>query len=75
MRVLERAIRRTGLPVHYTQGFNPHVKLSFGRALKLGIEGKEEVVFYFSQKITPQELKEKLSSQLPENLEILAITE
>jgi radical SAM-linked protein len=72
--VFERALRRSGLPLYYTQGFNPHVKISFSRALKLGVVGQEEATFYFTHKITPQELLKKLACQLPQGLEILQIT-
>ncbi len=35
-RIFERAIRRSGLPVSYSQGFHPHQKLSFGPPLPHG---------------------------------------
>ena len=34
----ERAIRRAGLPAAFSKGFHPHVKISFGEALPLGME-------------------------------------
>jgi hypothetical protein len=40
---LERALRAAGLPVRYTEGFNPHIRLSMGPALALGHEGAGEV--------------------------------
>ncbi|MDP2924588.1 MAG: TIGR03936 family radical SAM-associated protein [Candidatus Omnitrophota bacterium] len=73
-KILERAIRRTGLPFYYTQGFRPHLKISFGRALKLGIEGAEDVIFYFTRPISPQELRQLLLPQLPQGLTIKNIT-
>jgi radical SAM-linked protein len=69
VRILERALRRSNLPVYYTKGFNPHIKMSFSKALKLGEEGEIEVTFYFSQEIPFQQLKEKLMPQLPSGLE------
>jgi len=72
-KILERALRRTGLPLYYTQGFSPHVKISFKNALKLGVEGKEETTLYFTEVITAQFLQEKLLPQLPQGLEILEI--
>jgi radical SAM-linked protein len=36
MRVFERAMRRSGFPVAYSQGFNPRPKMAFGAALTLG---------------------------------------
>src|SRR5262249_3227494 len=43
MDVLERAIRAAGLPARYSEGFNPHMKLSMGPALALGLESLDEV--------------------------------
>jgi radical SAM-linked protein len=41
-RIWERALRRAGLPVAYTEGFSPHPKLSFGLALSTGYESLAE---------------------------------
>lgn len=41
-RIWERALRRAGLPVAYTQGFSPRPKLSFGFALPTGYESLGE---------------------------------
>ncbi|HRS21141.1 MAG TPA: TIGR03936 family radical SAM-associated protein, partial [Clostridia bacterium] len=30
MRVFQRALRRTGIPISYSSGFNPHMEISFG---------------------------------------------
>jgi len=71
--ILIRALKRAELPLYYTQGFRPHVKLSFGKALKVGAAGLEEVTFYFTQKTLPRELCEKLSPQMPRGLTIVEI--
>jgi radical SAM family uncharacterized protein/radical SAM-linked protein len=42
IRVIERAIRRSGIPAEYTQGFHPHLKLSFGPPLQLGYTSEAE---------------------------------
>ena len=44
IRYIERAIRRANLPVAYSQGFNPTMKLSFGPPLPLGITSETELV-------------------------------
>ena len=41
-RVIERAVRRAGLPVTYSQGFSPHARLHFGLALSTGHESVAE---------------------------------
>ena len=68
VRVFERALRRADLPLYFTKGFNPRVKLSFGNALKLGQAGEVDVTFYFIRQISVDEFKEKLIPQLPEGL-------
>ena len=68
VRILERAVRRTQLPYYLTKGYNPHVKLSFGDALKVGIEGVFSVVFYFSEKVDKDFFVNMLKKQLPSDL-------
>ncbi|MEA2031112.1 MAG: TIGR03960 family B12-binding radical SAM protein [candidate division Zixibacteria bacterium] len=44
IRMLERAIRRSRIPMAFSQGFHPTMKLSFGPPLPLGITSKAEYV-------------------------------
>ncbi|MDF1544132.1 MAG: TIGR03960 family B12-binding radical SAM protein [bacterium] len=44
LRAIEKAIRRSGIPVAYSQGFNPSMKLSFGPPLPLGFTSQTELV-------------------------------
>jgi len=37
-RLIERCLRRSGLPLRYSQGFNPKVRLNLASALPLGQE-------------------------------------
>jgi hypothetical protein len=41
-RIWERALRRAGVPVAYTEGFSPRPRLSFGLALPTGYESDAE---------------------------------
>lgn len=68
--LLEKALRRTNLPLYFTKGFNSHVKISFPYALKLGIQGQIEATLYFSEKVSAADLEVSLSVQLPSGLEI-----
>lgn len=43
-RIWERALRRSALPVAYSEGFNPRPKLSFGLALSTGHESNGEYI-------------------------------
>ncbi len=74
VRILERALRRAALPLYYTQGFRPHPRLSFGKAIKLGVDGKEEITFYFRQPVTETDFLLRLQKQLPAGLEIEIIS-
>ena len=75
MDALERVLRAAGVPVRYTEGFNPHIRLSMGPALSLGHEGLGE---YFdvdcSAPVRPQHL-EAANRRLPEGLRLLETTE
>ena len=44
MRAMQRALRRSGLPIRYSQGFNPHILLTFAAPLNLGAVGMREVM-------------------------------
>lgn len=43
-RFMTRILRRAGLPVWYTEGFNPHLYLTFALPLSLGFESEYEVM-------------------------------
>jgi len=74
LRLFQRALRRTDLPIVLTKGFNPHPKISFKRALKLGVESfNEEASFYLEIPVEPEVFREKLQKQLPEGIEILSV--
>ncbi|MBN3040693.1 MAG: DUF2344 domain-containing protein, partial [Candidatus Omnitrophica bacterium] len=64
------ALRRSGLPVYFTQGFNPRVKISFNNGLKLGISGNINCILYFIEDISFDRLYNQLNPQLPEGLQI-----
>ena len=44
MRAWERALRRAGVPLAYSQGFNPRPKLQLAAALPLGHTGEAELL-------------------------------
>ncbi|GHU72967.1 radical SAM protein [Clostridia bacterium] len=44
LRVMQRALRRAGLPVAYSQGFNPHMLIAFASPLAVGHSGREELI-------------------------------
>jgi radical SAM-linked protein len=42
MNVIQRALRRSGLPLNFTEGFHPHPRISAGPSLAVGVEGLGE---------------------------------
>ena len=55
MRVWERALRRAGLPLAYSGGYNPRPKLQLARALPLGHVGEEEILDAWLEEPIPVE--------------------
>ena len=43
-RFMQRALRRTDLPVAYSQGFNPHPQMAFASALAMGWVSEYEIL-------------------------------
>ncbi|QXM05768.1 TIGR03936 family radical SAM-associated protein [Crassaminicella indica] len=71
-RVMERALRRADVPLCFTQGFNPHPKISFATALALGVSSDGEYVdIEIEEKIDLNILKEKINKELPEGIHII----
>jgi len=71
MRLFQRALRRAGLPIVITKGFNPRPKFSINRALKLGVEAESEAaIFYLDADIKTEEFKNRLNKELPEGINI-----
>ena len=72
MRALSRALRRAGIPLAFTQGFNPQPRLSLAQALAVGIEGRRELgEVELAQRMEPEELLTAWNRQLPPELKIL----
>jgi radical SAM-linked protein len=72
MRVFQRAIRRTGIPIAYSSGFNPHQEISFGAPLSLGVTSNAEYIdLKLAESMDVQEVKERLNSSMPDGIRIL----
>ncbi|MFZ5985839.1 MAG: TIGR03936 family radical SAM-associated protein [Bacillota bacterium] len=72
MRMFERALRRSGIPIAYSQGFNPHPQLVFGLPLSVGVTSEAEYVdFELSDMIEPGDFMDKLNRNLPSGIRIM----
>ncbi len=71
MRLFARALRRSGLPLRMTEGFNPRPIVSFPTALGLGIESDDEVLeFELDRWTAPRQIEKQLGEQLPEGVTV-----
>ncbi len=74
MRTMQRALRRSGLPIRFSQGFNPHILLSFASPLSVGIEGKRELMEVpLAKDMSEEEFKSVLSATLPKDLPCIEV--
>ncbi|NLV20433.1 MAG: DUF2344 domain-containing protein [Syntrophomonadaceae bacterium] len=71
MHLMERALRRAGIPYHLSEGFNPHIRLSMGTVLPVGIWGKHEYFDLDLAEMALQEFIDRLNEVLPPALTIL----
>lgn len=72
IRVFERSVRRAGLPLAYSQGFNPHPKLAFGPALALGTESEREYVdISFGEELEAATVLAAMEGKLPSGVSLL----
>lgn len=66
-----RILKRAGLPLKYSEGYNPRPKIVFGLPLSVGMEGENEIVdIGLSADIPCEEVKKMLSSAVPSDMEI-----
>jgi radical SAM-linked protein len=72
LRMLERAMRRSGLPVSFTGGFHPLPRLQLALPLPLGVEGGGEWMdLEFLEPVDPAAVIERLQPQLPPGFQLL----
>lgn len=69
VRAFQRCFASAGIPVSFTAGFHPHMKLSFAPPLKTGWAGVEE---YLDVELDgpPGELRDTCNGRLPEGLRV-----
>ena len=68
-RLFERALRRTNLPLRYTQGFSPHMRINLASALPLGFIGEaEQMDFWLDDEVSLDEISNRLNIALPAEL-------
>lgn len=76
-RFMPRIIRKTNIPVWYTEGFNSHIYLNFALPLSLGFESDYEAMDF---KVTDdgfsnEQIKQELMSVMPTSIDIIDVCE
>ena len=71
MRLWQRALRRAGMPLAYSEGFNPHPRLSLAAPLQIGATSEAELMDVFLAKMaSPHFLTNAVKQQLPPGIEV-----
>ena len=85
LRLFQRACARAEVPVRYTEGFNPHPRLSLPLPRPVGVESEDELLVARlyedpSERATGDRreaegaMRQTLAEQLPEGIEVLDVT-
>lgn len=70
-RAWERTLRRAGLPVAFSEGFNPRPRINIGLALPLGCTSRGDLLdLWLSEPIDEAQLHQRLAEAAPPGLEI-----
>jgi radical SAM-linked protein len=71
LRLFKRSFKRVGVRLQYSQGFNPHPKMSFAQPLSLGYSGLGEYLeFETTEPYGTGEILEKTNSVMPEGIRL-----
>jgi radical SAM-linked protein len=83
-RVFERACARAALPVRYSEGFNPHPKLSLPLPRPVGVQADDELLVarlgegggrrFADAAGWETALRQALAAQVPDGIEVSAVT-
>lgn len=74
MRFMTKALVRAKIPVVYTEGFNPHPRLTFGLPLSVGTQSECELMeFKITGEAKEEDIRAALSRNLPPELAVLEV--
>lgn len=73
-RLFRRTIKSCGYKIIYSQGFNPHPKMSIAQPLSLGYIGLQEYMeIELDSDIDPDLIKDNINDQLPDGVKITRV--
>ncbi len=72
-----RLLRKTGLDIWYTEGYNPHPYVTFALPLSLGFESSYEIVDFRvnDESITYEQIENAFKAVVPSDIKILKAAE
>jgi radical SAM-linked protein len=74
IRLWHRALRRAGIDLAYSEGFNPHPRISLAAPLALGITSDAELMDVFTNRhVSPHSFVALVGRQLPAGVEIIQV--
>ena len=72
--VFIKAFDRAKLPMAYSEGFNPHMKIAFGSARAVGVSSEAEYMdFALHKPLAQPEVFDRLRAQLPPGIRVLKL--
>ena len=75
MRFFQKAIRRAGIDVAYSEGFSPHQIMSFAAPLGVGLTSNGEYLdIEVRSHAGAEDMKRRLEAVMVEGMEILSVT-
>ncbi len=76
MRYFQKLLRRSDIPIAYSQGLSPHQIMSFAMPLSTGLESDGEYVdIEITERVTSAEAKKRMNAHNVEGIEILSFKE
>jgi len=73
VKAFQRAIQRAGIPIAYSEGFNPHPQISFASALAVGVLSEREYIdIELKAEVGHAEVASRLAAALPSGIDIKA---
>jgi radical SAM-linked protein len=74
VRIFQRCLAAAEIPVSYSQGFHPHMRMSFGPPIKTGWEGYDEYMDLHMDE-SCDAFSDRINALLPEGLRVIECAE
>jgi len=74
MRTIQKVIKRSDLPIEYSNGFNPHMAVSIAQPLSVGVHSNGEYMdVVLSEDLEEKYIMDKMNENTPRGIEILDV--